>query len=100
MDDATSHFVVIVVSVDISHSHPQTNVCISVVRTINKFDLLFSGFLRLFYKFTIEKMAASRSIPQSREVLLKSYNIRLKEDCKIMLENYFGECRILFEVYS
>lgn len=37
-------------------------------------------------------MAASRSIPQSREVLLKSYNIRLKEDCKIMLENYFGEC--------
>lgn len=36
-------------------------------------------------------MAQPRNIPQSKEVLLKSYNIRLKEDCKIMLENYFGE---------
>lgn len=36
-------------------------------------------------------MAQQRNLPQSKEVLLKSYNTRLKEDCKIMLENYFGE---------
>lgn len=40
-------------------------------------------------------MAQPRNIPQSKEVLLKSYNIRLKEDCKIMLENYFGNHLIL-----
>lgn len=42
------------------------------------------------------KMAQQRNIPQSKEVLLKSYNIRLKEDCKIMLENYFGEIKHRF----
>lgn len=36
-------------------------------------------------------MAQQRNLPQSKEVLLKSYNTRLKEDCKIMLENYFGK---------
>lgn len=91
MDDATCHVGVIVVSVDISHSHSQIIVCISVFENNQQIRFVFEIFLKLFLNFNSEKMAAQRSIPQSREVLLKSYNIRLKEDCKIMLENYFGE---------
>ncbi|KAL4218627.1 Mediator of RNA polymerase II transcription subunit 22 [Mactra antiquata] len=32
--------------------------------------------------------ASSRAIPQSKEALLKSYTLRLKEDVKSMLDNY------------
>lgn len=39
-------------------------------------------------------MAQQRNLPQSKDVLLKSYNTRLKEDCKIMLENYFGNTQL------
>jgi len=31
---------------------------------------------------------SQRSLPQSKEALLKSYNLRLKEDVKSMLENF------------
>ncbi|XP_054271739.1 mediator of RNA polymerase II transcription subunit 22 [Macrosteles quadrilineatus] len=33
-------------------------------------------------------MSASRSLPQSKEALLKSYTSRLKDDVKSMLENF------------
>ncbi|KAJ6636853.1 Mediator of RNA polymerase II transcription subunit 22 [Pseudolycoriella hygida] len=33
-------------------------------------------------------MSSQRNLPQSREALLKSYNTRLKEDVKSMLENF------------
>ncbi|XP_059483985.1 mediator of RNA polymerase II transcription subunit 22 [Neocloeon triangulifer] len=33
-------------------------------------------------------MAAQRSLPQSKEALLKSYNTRLKDDVKSMQENF------------
>lgn len=36
-------------------------------------------------------MSQQRNLPQSKEVLLKSYNQRLKDDCKCMMENFFGE---------
>lgn len=39
-------------------------------------------------------MSQQRNLPQSKEVLLKSYNQRLKDDCKCMLENYFGKILI------
>lgn len=32
-----------------------------------------------------------KSLPQSKEVLLKSYNTRLKDDVKSMLENFDGK---------
>lgn len=42
-------------------------------------------------------------IPQSKEALLKSYNTRLKEDVKSMLENFEGilcfitsKCKLLY----
>lgn len=31
-----------------------------------------------------------RTLPQSKEALLKSYNSRLKDDVKSMLENFEG----------
>lgn len=33
---------------------------------------------------------SQRTLPQSKEALLKSYNSRLKDDVKSMLENYEG----------
>lgn len=36
-------------------------------------------------------MASNRVNPQSKEALLKSYNTRLKEDVRSMLENFEGE---------
>lgn len=42
--------------------------------------------------FFIKKMSGTRSThPQSKEALLKSYNTRLKEDVKSMLENFEGK---------
>lgn len=35
-------------------------------------------------------MSLSRSLPQSKEALLKSYRTRLKDDVKSMLENFEG----------
>lgn len=35
-------------------------------------------------------MSSQRNLPQSKEALLKSYNTRLKEDVKSMLENFEG----------
>lgn len=32
-----------------------------------------------------------RNLPQSKEALLKSYNTRLKDDVKSMLENFEGK---------
>lgn len=32
-----------------------------------------------------------RALPQSKEALLKSYNTRLKEDVRSMLENFEGK---------
>jgi len=31
-------------------------------------------------------------LPQSKEALLKSYNARLKDDVRSMLENFEGKC--------
>ena len=39
--------------------------------------------------------AQQRALPQSKEALLKSYNKRLKDDVKSMLDNFVGEL-ILF----
>lgn len=40
---------------------------------------------------------AQRNISQSKEALLKSYQIKLKEDVKCMLENFEGKSsNILF----
>lgn len=36
-------------------------------------------------------MASQRSVPNSKEALLKSYNTRLKDDVKSMQENFEGE---------
>lgn len=36
-------------------------------------------------------MSSQRTLPQSKEALLKSYNTRLKEDVKSMLENFEGK---------
>lgn len=36
-------------------------------------------------------MTSQRNLPQSKEALLKSYNTRLKEDVKSMLENFEGK---------
>lgn len=35
-------------------------------------------------------MSQARSLPQSKEALLKSYTSRLKDDVKSMLENFEG----------
>lgn len=35
-------------------------------------------------------MSNVRNLPQSKEALLKSYTIRLKDDVKSMLENFEG----------
>lgn len=35
-------------------------------------------------------MSGNRINPQSKEALLKSYNTRLKEDVRSMLENFEG----------
>lgn len=35
-------------------------------------------------------MSSVRTLPQSKEALLKSYTIRLKDDIKSMLENFEG----------
>lgn len=35
-------------------------------------------------------MSMPRSLPQSKEALLKSYRTRLKDDVKSMLENFEG----------
>lgn len=40
-------------------------------------------------------MAQSRTLPQSKEALLKSYQTRLKDDVKSMLENFEGISKIL-----
>lgn len=34
---------------------------------------------------------AQRGLPNSKEALLKSYNTRLKDDVKSMLDNFEGE---------
>lgn len=39
-------------------------------------------------------MSSQRNLPQSKEALLKSYNTRLKEDVKSMLENFEGNEQI------
>lgn len=36
-------------------------------------------------------MTTNRSITQSKEALLKSYQVRLKDDVKSMLENFEGK---------
>lgn len=36
-------------------------------------------------------MAQQRALPQSKEALLKSYQSKLKEDVKSMLENFEGK---------
>lgn len=36
----------------------------------------------------------TRNLPQSKEALLKSYNNRLKDDVKSMLENFEGINRL------
>lgn len=36
-------------------------------------------------------MAHQRTLPQSKEALLKSYTSRLKDDVKSMLENFEGK---------
>lgn len=36
-------------------------------------------------------MSAPRTMPQSKEALLKSYTTRLKDDVKSMLENFEGK---------
>lgn len=36
-------------------------------------------------------MSIPRSLPQSKEALLKSYRTRLKDDVKSMLENFEGK---------
>lgn len=38
---------------------------------------------------------SQRGLTQSKEALLKSYNTRLKDDVKSMLENYEGKCVLL-----
>lgn len=40
-------------------------------------------------------MSLSRSLPQSKEALLKSYRTRLKDDVKSMLENFEGNFKNL-----
>lgn len=37
-------------------------------------------------------MSTQRNLTQSKEALLKSYQVKLKEDVKCMLENYEGMC--------
>lgn len=44
-------------------------------------------------------MAAQRQ-PQSKEALLKSYNTRLKDDVKSMLENFEGDFLWQFTISS
>lgn len=36
-------------------------------------------------------MNPNRALPQSKEALLKSYQVRLKDDVKSMLENFEGK---------
>lgn len=36
-------------------------------------------------------MAHQRALPQNREALLKSYNKRLKDDVKSLLDNFTGK---------
>lgn len=38
-------------------------------------------------------MSSTRSLPQSKEALLKSYTSRLKDDVKSMLENFEGKIK-------
>ena len=39
-------------------------------------------------------MSTSRNISQSKEALLKSYQVRLKDDVKSMLENFEGKLQV------
>lgn len=63
------------------------------------FGFFYSSFFVVYRRTTsnitkyskIFRMASQRNFPQPKEVLLKSYSTRLKEDCKIMLDNYYGE---------
>lgn len=49
-------------------------------------------FVLEFYLFSLgQKMSSNRSISQSKEALLKSYQVRLKDDVKSMLENFEGK---------
>lgn len=41
-------------------------------------------------------MSAARSLPQSKEALLKTYTTRLKDDVKSMLENFEGEATFIY----
>lgn len=41
-----------------------------------------------------------RALPQSKEALLKSYNTRLKEDVRSMLENFEGKILLYIEFYA
>ncbi|KAL5276387.1 MED22 family protein [Megaselia abdita] len=42
---------------------------------------------------------SSKALPQSKEVLLKSYNTRLKDDVKSMLENFDGNWEKYFRFF-
>lgn len=46
-----------------------------------------------------KKMATSRNLPQSKEALLKSYQTRLKDDVKCMLENFEGKISKASKLY-
>lgn len=45
-------------------------------------------------------MSAPRSLPQSKEALLKSYRTRLKDDVKSMLENFEGTIIVRYFFYT
>ena len=62
-----------------------------------------AGYLTVVF---IAEMASAqqRALPQSKEALLKSYNKRLKDDIKSMLDNFVGKLNTAFihrlECYS
>lgn len=60
------------------------------IKNVNKawflwFGFIFSGNRRCT---TVSTMATQRVLPQSKETLLQSYNKRLKDDIKSILENF------------
>lgn len=62
-------------------------------------NLYFANCISFKEKMAGPPPSSNKSLPQSKEVLLKSYNTRLKDDVKSMLENFDGESNLDSEIY-
>lgn len=69
----------------------KTRICCHEENLKNKQNGCFSCLNLLNLIIWILKMSGPAKLPQSKEALLKSYQTRLKDDVKSMLENFEGK---------